>query len=66
MFISRNSEEKQELDYGSGDSNENRKQEDEAEGTDQKNKDERVTANTAKIYFLGERKIVSRKKEINA
>ena len=48
MFISKNCEEKQELDDGSNESDEDREQEDEAEETDQKNKDEGVTANTAK------------------
>ena len=51
-----NSEEKQELDDGSDGSDEDREQEDEAEGTDHKNKDEGVTANTAKAISSGKEK----------
>ena len=57
MFISKNCEEKQELDDGSNESDEDREQEDEAEETDQKNKDEGVTAKTAKAISLGKEKL---------
>ena len=48
-----NSKEKQELDEGSDGSHENHEQEDEGERTDHKNKDEGVTANTAKAISSG-------------
>ena len=48
-----NSEEEQELDAGSDGGDEDREKDDEAEGTDHKNKNEGVTANTAKAISLG-------------
>ena len=48
-----NSEEKEELVNGSDRSDEDHEQEDEAEGTNHKNKDEGVTANTAKVISSG-------------
>ena len=51
-----NTEEKKELDDGSDGSDEGREQEDEAEGTDHKNKIERVTVNIAKATSWGKEK----------
>ena len=51
-----NTEEKQKLDDGSDGSDEDREQEDKAERKDHKNKDEGVTANTAKTISSGKEK----------
>ena len=53
-----NSKEKQELDDGADGSDEDREQEDKAERIDHKNKDEGVTANTAKSISSGKEKSV--------
>ena len=51
-----NSEEKQELDDGSDGSDEDREQEDEAEGTDYRSKDDGVSASTANAISTGKEK----------
>ena len=56
-----NSEEKQKLEYGLDGSDEDREQDDEPEGTNHKNKDEGVTANTAKAISSGKEKSSSEK-----
>ena len=55
-----NSEEKQELYDGSDGSDEDRKQKNEAKGTNHKNKDEGVTGKTAKAISSGKENPLAR------